>query len=781
MLCLGEVPDSVTESDVRAALAPFGTVVAVTMRLSPGAHVQMETRAMAAAAVASSDARRSVASPLTAVCGFAFIAYNERPYDALRAVRTGDDGWRMEGDGRGWCVFEAGVSTELTVRLSSYPKMKTLLDAMGRPKAFTLSRNSSPMPMESDHDAGTDGQHVKSVEMRLEAATFTGRGDKPVVLSIYRDFVQRITNMLTQTLAFNTGTADGAGDAHGEARTAAPTITLPPAPPIRLAVDTFLMSLPVAPGSAVDTSDDPTAPRLVLGVVEEDGRLTGVVERRPLQMGFDMCSQAVLPWKAPREGWSLTLLNNDLPVLAQLGELVQPVRTRGELTAKHCYEVLKPLVAGLAKLETPQLRAAARAEVERLREAPIHGDRPTPDPKNYANQEDFDFANREIATEKALRASFFAGLLDEMQSKLRAALHSLFATECTIGVRNYGEGQQLSVYLEQEASWADAEVVASYGDGKHTLKVRASRSGHKGATAGHSEVVEMALHPWNHAPRELPVTMLDKMLAWHANTMRQQHLSITDALSGKRLNVLDQLVPIGLASNHAAANNTTGNHAASCDVASDTPMAPPSDDGGLGEVRDVASLASWLHAVYTERLAGSAMQRPTCVLLTAGPAAGKTCLISQLVVHTLEINRRLLGLEVKAALVPILVRVQLLQRRLIEEEAAFSGAWNWIDAFLRVEYGAESPLYRALRQVMMARRALLLLDGIDEGGIARQRIEEHVTEVLRPQGHVMLCTSRPTGIPATWVVSNPPSAWASSCHAPLSSFRGVAGPCAPHG
>ena len=94
---------------------------------------------------------------------------------------------------------------------------------------------------------------------------------------------------------------------------------------------------------------------------------------------------------------------------------------------------------------------------------------------------------------------------------------------------------------------------------------------------------------------------------------------------------------------------------------------------------------------------------------------------------------------------PILVRVQLLQRRLIEAETTFATSWNWIDAFLRIEHGADSPLYRALRQAMMARRALLLLDGIDEGGIARQRIEEHVTEVLQPQGHVMFCTSRPSG------------------------------------
>ena len=49
-------------------------------------------------------------------------------------------------------------------------------------------------------------------------------------------------------------------------------------------------------------------------------------------------------------------------------------------------------------------------------------------------------------------------------------------------------------------------------------------------------------------------------------------------------------------------------------------------------------------------------------------------------------------------------------------------------------------------QAMMARRALLLIDGIDEGGELREAIERHITEVLAPQGHVMLVTSRPNGL-----------------------------------
>ena len=45
----------------------------------------------------------------------------------------------------------------------------------------------------------------------------------------------------------------------------------------------------------------------------------------------------------------------------------------------------------------------------------------------------------------------------------------------------------------------------------------------------------------------------------------------------------------------------------------------------------------------------------------------------------------------------------------------------------------------------MARRALILVDGLDEAGTVRDQIETHVAEVLTPQGHVLLATSRPAG------------------------------------
>ena len=61
-------------------------------------------------------------------------------------------------------------------------------------------------------------------------------------------------------------------------------------------------------------------------------------------------------------------------------------------------------------------------------------------------------------------------------------------------------------------------------------------------------------------------------------------------------------------------------------------------------------------------------------------------------------------------------------------------------------HGPDTDRYRMLSQALMARRALLLLDGIDEGGVARERIEEHITQVLEPQGHIIVVTSRPASV-----------------------------------
>jgi len=189
------------------------------------------------------------------------------------------------------------------------------------------------------------------------------------------------------------------------------------------------------------------------------------------------------------------------------------------------------------------------------------------------------------------------------------------------------------------------------------------------------------------------------VLAWHRDCLRAQHARIRDALSGRMLSTLDDCVPIAI----------TG-----ADVAT----------GKALEVRDAAGLSEWLPTLRAPH---------RCALLTAGPAAGKTWLTSSVVVRALD-----------GPLVPVLVKVEQLQKALGEHADAFAAAASWVDAHLAL---ACAPAHAAaLRQAIAARRALLVIDGLDEAGAMRERIECHVAEVLAPQGHVLLCTSRPAGL-----------------------------------
>ena len=160
----------------------------------------------------------------------------------------------------------------------------------------------------------------------------------------------------------------------------------------------------------------------------------------------------------------------------------------------------------------------------------------------------------------------------------------------------------------------------------------------------------------------------------------------------------------------------------------------------MAKVAEVGGLASWLLAAHAARRDSVDAGQAACLLLTAPPAAGKTCLMSQLIMDVLKSE--------ECDLVPILIKVQELQRHLFVESnrSIFERSWNWFDAFLQCVHGAGSDMYYMLRQALMARRALVLLDGIDEGDKARDAIERHVTEVLAPQGHVMLVTSHPAGL-----------------------------------
>ena len=661
-LCIFDLVEGTTEEELVAALERFGPIDRCQLDCDPAAvyFTTHEAAICAAAAVGSKEACAAFGLPCAGTC----VLYNERSYDGRTPE---DDADRQADEGRGWCCFETAVSHELLARLTTYPRMKAALDKLP-PKMISIGSNKFPEVVDLDSKLQVQ-VHMQASLARIQRAAFTGSGDKDKVPALYVDYVEKIVGALQSTLAMAT-TAMTIDRALSIKHLDMPSVLLPSeASPLCYANQQHILLASSAHrlaggGMATDA-------QLSFGVTDATGQHLD----HPMQAGtktsdvtFDACHQDVLPWRSPDDAWVAQLLV-DVEALRLGGNAVQNAREQLMATARAGTPPQASIDGAVTALEAaralPNIGPAANTATNALRRAAR-------------------------AVENQAGLILEAAAMMNVDSLIVSTLRNAGAS----GVRQYGVGQWLSVQLD-EGVWTDVMV----GD-NGMLDVMGAPD---------------ELHPWNHAPRQLPQTSFEKVRDWHEEVLRSEHALIDDAISGTSMDSLTECVPI----------NMTGSDAA----------------GNPVKVECSATLSAWLSERYTALCAGQATEKPTCALTVAGPAAGKSWLMSQVIMHTL--TRRATS---KSAynLIPILIKVDQLQKALLENEDAFSHSWNWVDAYLQLE--CELPHYRMLRQAMMARRALLLLDGLDEAGMLRERMERHVTEVLAPQGHVLLCTSRPTGL-----------------------------------
>ena len=149
------------------------------------------------------------------------------------------------------CCFESGVSSELLVRLSVYPRMKAELDKLP-PKLISLASGKAPEPVELSHS--DVWQRVQQVVESIEMATFTGKGDKEVVPALYKGYVEKVAKVLTSTLALQT-TLETAAEVPPM-----PSVDAPTADALRLA-DGQLLLLPGADARLAGGDGASLAPR----------------------------------------------------------------------------------------------------------------------------------------------------------------------------------------------------------------------------------------------------------------------------------------------------------------------------------------------------------------------------------------------------------------------------------------------------------------------------------------------------------------------------------------
>jgi hypothetical protein len=211
------------------------------------------------------------------------------------------------------------------------------------------------------------------------------------------------------------------------------------------------------------------------------------------------------------------------------------------------------------------------------------------------------------------------------------------------GWRAYAKGQDLFVCTG--GAWVDAVVETPAGrpGDAHRIAV-----GHKKPR----EALALHLHSWNHAPMDLPCADFEAVRARYAHSMRAQHATIVDPLSGMRLDVCTERAN----PSHASAGTLLPACMWSATPASTPPhglRGPPfaprrqvrkqcvlievtaaqgATGGPLPEFTEVPGLAKSMVLVHAQRCRGDAGTRG-CLLVMAPAAAGKSCLIQQLIIH----------------------------------------------------------------------------------------------------------------------------------------------------
>ena len=498
-LCLFDLAPGVDGAAIKAALVAYGDIVSCTLGRFPPATVCFTTHAAAQAA-------KRAAAQLAHISGGVDTLFNERSYDGRHGEAGLDD-----DEGRGWCVFESAVSGELILRLSVVPRLKAELDKLP-PKMLQVRSGHSLEPV--DLSAGRLETRVADVIARIEGATFTAGADKARVIGLYKKYVDQITVAL-QRLLPKMLASHGATAAPPEPL---PQVDAPAAAPLRLAEGQPLLLL------SWQGSGAGGGPRF--GVVDATGGrvAAAVTGGDDAELAYDRCSQAVLPWRPPAAGWAAAFVGD----ARALRDLVEPARrladdarrVESESAVRAVGERAREIADGAARCNTiAHATREAGAAVQSCVDAAAAL-----------------FSNGDPTQFQAALVKVRAAVERLQPVALEAALTAALRSSGASGARRYAAGQPLTV--RTAGGWRDADVATVGADGLCHGLTFLEGSGEPPAT--------LTLHPWNHAPRELPHAAYEVMRDWWARSLRANHAHIPDALTGKRLDALQQCVAISV-------------------------------------------------------------------------------------------------------------------------------------------------------------------------------------------------------------------------------------------
>eukprot|EP00900_Chrysochromulina_parva_P017595 jgi/Chrpa1/25837/Chrysochromulina_OHIO_Genome00027572-RA len=367
-------------------------------------------------------------------------------------------------------------------RLTAYPALREHLDKL-QSKVFVLSSDADATPIEVKESELEIAADV-AIE-RIKKSKFTSKGDKDKVISLYEEYARITVGALTKTLgslqmlASHSATAAPAEPV--------PQVDAPAASSLLLAEGQPLLLLSWQ-GSGSGSGSGPR-----FGVVDATGGrvAAAVTSDDDAELAYDRCSQAVLPWRPPAAGWDAAFVG-DACALRDFAEPARRLaedarRMESESALRAVGEQAREIANGAARCQT--IAHAAREAGGAVRScvdaaaALFSQD----DPKQL-----------EAALEK-VRA-----VVERLQPvALEAALTSALVSSGALGARRYAAGQPLTV--RTAGGWHDADVATVSADGLCHLLTFLEDSGEPPAT--------LTLHPWNHAPRELPHAAYEAMRA----------------------------------------------------------------------------------------------------------------------------------------------------------------------------------------------------------------------------------------------------------------------------
>jgi hypothetical protein len=296
----------------------------------------------------------------------------------------------------------------------------------------------------------------------------------------------------------------------------------------------------------------------------------------------------------------------------------------------------------------------------------------------------------------------------------------------------YADDQRLFVYRKSKLHAGVVKGSSLGGSSAHTIVVDGE------------SIITLDLNVANHAPALFAdLDCMDHALQLYRIQLTDDHASIYDIFSGEELSTLTQTATLQyrekgraqqlLAEDEDLDSKWHGDNEENVKFRAQRKASAMEREAAPKKPTDDDQLGVRVTNILTQMLGNPGLREvgflTKTLLLILGPAAsGKTTLLKTLIMTILEDFP-----DAVPILVPVIDLVDVVKKH---------PPGSVIVAYLRSKFKQHAHL---LLQAMLQRRAVFLIDGIDESGSERDRVQQFVASELLEPGHNTIVTSRHGG------------------------------------